>query len=296
MRKIAVPVIFILVSLQVVAQNKTLTFSIDKKNKIDAQCELVLNEEFNGSALNEDLWLVREGVTRDAAQKITQQWLTKESISVKDGKAFITTLPKKRTNQPFSVWITDGMKPFTGNFGFDTGEFESKADFFYGYYEIKCKLPKGHSAWPAFWLYGEANGTNNEIDVFEFWNEENAWGKFSSAKLSRIQHMTTHYNKRMNGIGVKLDFDASTDFHTYGVLWTPQVIIWYTDGKEMRRLFRYEKKSDRFAQKPKGKEGVFPQSPMKIIVDMAVQQSKMDIPQWEQPLFEIEYIRGYKLK
>jgi hypothetical protein len=41
---------------------------------------------------------------------------------------------------------------------------------------------------------------------------------------------------------------------------------------------------------------VFPQSPMKIIVDMAVQQSSGAIPIWSNSLFEIEYIRGYELK
>jgi Glycosyl hydrolases family 16 len=276
------------------AQEKTLSFNIEKGRTVT--CNLILNEEFNSTELDSKQWLIREGVTRDAQQKITQQWLVKECVKLKDGKAIIETLPNKRSEQSFSVWITDGMKPFTGNFGFDTGEFESRGDYFYGYYEIKCKLPKGHSAWPAFWLYGEANGTNNEIDVFEFWNEENAIGKFSEKKLSRIQHMTTHYNKRMDGKGVKLDFDASKDFHQYGVLWTPHVIIWYTDGKEMRRLYRFDKKSDRYASNPTGKEGVFPQSPMKIIVDMAVQQSSGAIPIWSNSLFEIEYIRGYELK
>ncbi len=296
MRKIFGFGAFLFISNSLLSQEKELSFSIDKKKNIQARCELVLNEEFNGSSLNEDVWFVREGVTRDAQQKITQQWLTKESISVHGGKALIQTTVNKRVNQPFSVWITDGMKPFTGNFGFDTGEFESKKDFFYGYYEIKCKLPKGHSAWPAFWLYGEANGTNNEIDVFEFWNEENAVGKFSASKLSRIQHMTTHYNKRMDGKGVRLEFDASQDFHTYGVLWTPQVIIWYTDGTEMRRLYKYEKRAQRFNENCEGcKEGVFPQSPMKIIVDMAVQQASIEIPKWENTVFEIEYIRGYSL-
>jgi hypothetical protein len=35
---------------------------------------------------------------------------------------------------------------------------------------------------------------------------------------------------------------------------------------------------------------------MKIIVDMAVQQASIEIPKWENTLFEIEYIRGYSLK
>jgi beta-glucanase (GH16 family) len=258
---------------------------------------LSFSDEFSGLMLDEQKWDLREGVVRDAEQKITQQWLTKESVKVKEGLAVITTLPKERKDQIFYVWITDGMKERKGNFNYDTGEFESKEMFLWGYYEIRCKLPKGRNAWPAFWLYGESNGTNNEIDVFEFWNEENLFGGFSQKKLSRIQHMTTHYNKKMSGVGVKLPFDGSAGMHTYGVLWTENAIVWYTDGKEMRTLYRYKKASERKDGKiiPGREENVFPQSPMKLLVDMAVQQSN-ERSVFEKNTFEVDYVRGYSIK
>ena len=258
---------------------------------------LSFSDEFSGLKLDEKKWDLREGVVRDAEQKITQQWLTKESVKVKEGLAVITTVPKERKDQTFYVWITDGMKERKGNFNYDTGEFESKEMFLWGYYEIRCKLPKGRDAWPAFWLYGESNGTNNEIDVFEFWNEENLFGGFSQKKLSRIQHMTTHYNKKMSGVGTKLPFDGSAGMHTYGVLWTESMIVWYTDGKEMRTLYRYKKASDRKDGKiiPGREENVFPQSPMKLLVDMAVQQSN-ERSVFEKNTFVVDYVRGYSIK
>jgi len=258
---------------------------------------LSFSDEFDGVRLNESKWTLREGVVRDADQKITQQWLTKESVLVKNGKVTITTVPKERRDQPYLVWITDGMKERKGNFNYDTGEFESKQLFLWGYYEIRCELPKGRDAWPAFWLYGESNGTNNEIDVFEFWNEQKFFGGFSQKKLSRIQHMTTHYNKRMSGVGVKLPFDGSVGMHTYGVLWTENAIVWYTDGKEMRTLYRYKKASDRKdGMIVQGREeNVFPQSPMKLLVDMAVQQSN-ERSVFEKNTFVVDYVRGYFFK
>ena len=259
--------------------------------------KLAFSDEFDGTRLNEQKWDLREGVTRDPDQKITQQWLTKESVKVKEGLAVITTVPKERRDQTFYVWITDGMKERKGNFNYDTGEFESKEMFLWGYYEIRCKLPKGRNAWPAFWLYGESNGTNNEIDVFEFWNEENVFGGFSQKKQSRIQHMTTHYNKKMSGAGTKLPFDGSEGMHTYGVLWTENAIVWYTDGKEMRTFYRYKKASDRKDGKiiPGREENVFPQSPMKLLVDMAVQQSN-ERSVFEKNTFVVDYVRAYVFK
>ena len=258
---------------------------------------LSFSDEFNGNNLDRSKWKLNEGVMRDADQKNSHQWLTKESIVLKDGKVSILTTPNERVNQKFYIWITDGMKERSGNFSYDTGEFESNNFFHWGYYEIRCQLPKGRDAWPAFWLYGESDGTNNEIDVFEFWNEENMFGGYSEKKESRLQHMTVHYNKRMSGRGEKLSFDGSDGMHTYGVLWTENAIVWYTDGKEMRTLYRYKKASDRKDGKiMEGREeNVFPRSPMKLLVDMAMQQTSNRLP-LEKNAFVVDYVRGFSIK
>jgi beta-glucanase (GH16 family) len=85
--------------------------------------------------------------------------------------------------------------------------------------------------------------------------------------------------------------------HTYGVLWTENAIVWYTDGKEMRTLYRYKKASDRKDGKiiQGREENVFPQSPMKLLVDMAVQQSENRLP-LEKNSFVVDYVRGYSIK
>ncbi len=258
---------------------------------------LSFSDEFNGSNLDRSKWKLNEGVMRDVNQENSHQWLTKESVMLKDGRVSITTLPKERKDQTFYVWITDGMKERKGNFSYDTGEFESKDLFHWGYYEIRCQLPKGRDAWPAFWLYGESDGTNNEIDVFEFWNEENVFGGYSEKKESRVQHMTAHYNKKMSGASAKLPFDGSDGMHTYGVLWTENAIVWYTDGKEMRTQFRYKKPSDRKDGKilEGREENVFPRSPMKLLVDMAMQQTSNRLP-LEKNAFVVDYVRGYVFK
>jgi len=280
-------------STMLFAQKTTMILS---NNEETVKVELEFNEEFSGTRINEQVWQVRTGVTRDAKQEVTRQWLLPAMVSVNNGQCVIRTVPNQRVNQEFSVWITDGMKPMVGNFAYDSGEIESKNSYFWGYYEIRCKLPKGNEAWPAFWLYGEENGTNNEIDVFEFWNESNAFGKVVPKKLSRVQHMTTHYRRRMSGEGSDLKFDASEDFHTYGVLWMPTYIVWYTDGEIQRVLYRYKKRKDRKdGQVKEGREeNVFPQSPMHILVDMAMQQTKNSAEALEVPDFVIDYVRYYK--
>jgi hypothetical protein len=65
----------------------------------------------------------------------------------------------------------------------------------------------------------------------------------------------------------------------------------------MRTLYRYKKASDRKDGKiVKGREeNVFPQSPMKLLVDMAVQQSENRLP-LEKNSFVVDYVRGYSIK
>lgn len=275
------------------AQPENLELAFDNQ-KVKVSLSLVDN--FKGDGVNQQIWKINQGCLRDAKQEVSRHWLLADMVTVRDGNLTIATVPHERKNQDFSIWITDGMKPMVGNFSYDSGEIESKNEYFWGYYEIRCKLPKGSEAWPAFWLYGEANGTNNEIDIFEFWNESNAFGKVVLKKLSRVQHMTTHYHGRMSGEGSDLKFDASEDFHTYGVLWTPTAIVWYTDGIPQRVLYRYKKRKDRKdgLVKEGREENVFPQSPMHILLSMGTQQTTKEAAPLLQPNFVIDYLRYYK--
>ena len=45
------------------------------------------------------------------------------------------------------------------------GVISTKQKFDYGYYEIRCKIPRVAELWPAFWMHGDCG---QEIDIFEF--------------------------------------------------------------------------------------------------------------------------------
>jgi hypothetical protein len=65
----------------------------------------------------------------------------------------------------------------------------------------------------------------------------------------------------------------------------------------MRTLYRYKKAGDRKDGKiMEGREeNVFPRSPMKLLVDMAVQQSSNRLP-LEKNAFVVDYVRGFSIK
>ena len=112
----------------------------------------------------------------------------------------------------------------------------------YGYVESRMKVGSGAGSLSSFYLYHRYPGTGNtahapEIDIIEYLGE-NPFG-------DELAFQTHHYDNVIDGStnsaptmsyanpdGTKFD----EDFHTYGVLWEPQLVIWYIDGKEIKRM------------------------------------------------------------
>ena len=95
----------------------------------------------------------------------------------------------------------------------------------YGYFEVDAKLPSGQGMWPAFWLLPENNTWPPELDVFE-----------QLGKDPNKIYMTSHSEGagKMTAVSQSVAVpNATTEFHTYGVLWSPTELVWYVDGKQV---------------------------------------------------------------
>ncbi len=91
----------------------------------------------------------------------------------------------------------------------------------YGYFEMRAKLPRGKGVWPAFWLLPADLSWPPEIDVME-----------SVGDPSRV-YVTAHSNAaKAAGTEVGVTPDA---FHVFAVSWDPQNLIWFVDGREVKR-------------------------------------------------------------
>ena len=104
--------------------------------------------------------------------------------------------------------------------------------FAYGKVAARIKLPKGQGIWPAFWMLGDDEKTVGwpkcgEIDIMEF-----------IGKLPSTVHFTIHGPGYSGGkaIGKAVDLPERDAFHTYGLEWEPDKLVFLLDDQPVRTL------------------------------------------------------------
>jgi beta-glucanase (GH16 family) len=271
---------------------------------VEETWELVFGDEFNGKSLDTRKWNFIEGVPRDPYQEHARVWYTGENISVSNGLLKLYIKNDTVIDKPFEIWITDRMVPLKATSYFTSAEIHSKEKFHFGMYEIRCRLPKSKGLNSAFWMYGEKDGVNNEIDVFEYWDVRGPLKlAYRAKRLCRWHNMSVHYNGGMSIEGYLGD-DISEGFHTFTCVWDECKIEWWVDGDLKHTVYRYEgmrgvgKSCNEFVAKRRkpAKEFVFPRDPMNIIANVAVKKDPGGPDNLNLfPLaMEIDYIRYYK--
>ncbi|UDF05477.1 family 16 glycosylhydrolase [Asticcacaulis sp. AND118] len=157
-----------------------------------------------------------------------------------------------------------------------------KVSFLYGFYEIRAKMPCGLGSWPAIWMLGtEANWPDGgEIDIMEH------VGKTPGTTFGTVHNRFTIDTRGGSGDGNGIDVpDACTAFHNYQLLWTPEKLDFFVDGKR----FHSYAKSD--------KPGAWPfDRPQYLLLNLAVggnMAGEVDDSIFPRT-FEVDYVRVWK--
>jgi beta-glucanase (GH16 family) len=144
-------------------------------------------------------------------------------------------------------------------------------DFQYGRIEARMKLPVGAGLWPAFWLMG----TNfskvgwpaaGSIDIMENVGAQNGRHGLGPSVIRSTLHGPGAYGQ--NGMwrdytlpnGGRVD---DSGFHTYGIIWSPQVMQFYVDTPS--NVYFVKQSSDL----PQGAEWVF-DKPFYLVLSLGV--------------------------
>lgn len=171
--------------------------------------KLIFQEEFTGSDKDLDNnWEFQNG---PSGHILCSRW--RENAVVSDG---ILRLNVKKENRGGQTWTAASMW--------------TRRKFKYGYFECRYKYAKATGTNNSFWLMTrgipkDAPG-RFEIDINEghYPNEVNMnihnWSG---------EHWAKSTHKKVDGTNL------ADNFHVYGLEWNADQLIWYFDGREIRR-------------------------------------------------------------
>lgn len=218
--------------------------------------KLIWHDEFDGPNLDETKWN-RQGdwKRRDG------YWVKADAYLSGKGTLLLRT---RRDGDRYTCGALDTK-----------GKFEHA----FGYYVVRCKMPRQPGHWPAFWMMcagvtqvGDEGRDGTEIDIVEMpWRD---------GQITCNLHWDG-YGKDHKKAGTKLTCKEVTEgFHDYGLLWTPEEYVFYVDGKEVWR----------------SKAGGVSQVPEYLLLTEEIGTWGGDIQKAQLPdYFEVDYVRVYEL-
>lgn len=179
--------------------------------------QLVWNQEFNTNGVLEGLSTKTTTMNDDTGViKVSER---EENLCVKDGNLVMNVTDNK-----------DGT--FTTSKSLTTNGIMS---FKYGYVEMRAKLPFYMYSWPSFWMQPDKNLQQSqyigEIDIVEVYYDTRLfdfvlhkwYNGFDAVASTKKEHI----------------FDSNavaSEYHTYGLEWTPEYLQLYVDGVKSVRM------------------------------------------------------------
>jgi beta-glucanase (GH16 family) len=171
--------------------------------------KLVFADEFDDPAKFDELWQVESG---SPGHILSSRW--PQNVEVRDG---LCRLIQRKENR--------GGKEFT------SAHFWSRRQFTYGYYESRYRYAAAPGINNAFWLITNAGTPASkqfEIDINE--------GHYPSEINTNLHGTSAGKKWAKSKTYTFKDKNLAKDFHTFGLLWTETELVYYFDGKVIRRL------------------------------------------------------------
>ncbi len=233
------------------------------------QSELLFEEHFNGTQLNEKSWSydVGNGCPKLCGWGNNElQWYAKENVAIKDGHLVITATHNNSKYKSGKIHTKD------------------KVEFTYGTIEVRAKLATGKGLWPAIWLLGSDIDevgwpACGEIDMMEYVGKE-------PNKVFTSLHTPASYGNTINTRKLTVP-GIEEGFHIYKTTWTKEAIVFYVDDTEVYR----------FAPKVKNDKTWPFNKPFYLIVNLAI-GGNFGGPEVDDRIFPkelaVDYIKVYK--
>lgn len=185
------------------------------------------SDEFDGNSIDQSKWTVIVGngcpemcgFGNNEAQYYTNN---KENIRLEDGKL-----------------ILEAHNDSLGQNAFTSAKIISKdkGDWQNGILEIRAKLPEGRGTWPAIWMLPTLNRdmkwpADGEIDIMEHVGYNPGW-VYGTIHTEKYNH--TKGTQKVDSVYIA---NASSEFHTFKVIWKEDQIDWFVDDQLFNSVTR----------------------------------------------------------
>jgi beta-glucanase (GH16 family) len=236
--------------------------------------QLVFRDEFNGAALDKASWHTCFWWHASTCSIETNRELelyNPADVSVGGG-----ALRLRAQRRELTAW-NGAVYHYTSGMVMSGARKRRGFKFTYGYAEARLRVPKGNGLWPALWLLPADGGSRPEIDVMEILGDS-----------TRVQHMHFHYvgpdGRRADSGAAWAGPDFAAGWHTFGIEWVADEIVWYVD-----RVPRWRFTDSR----------VIPDEPMYLVANLAVGGDWPGVPDATTPFpsnYLVDYVRVWAAK
>jgi len=211
--------------------------------------ELVWSDEFDGDQLDRILWEVEEscwGGGNDERQCYTDR---QKNVEVKNGVLRLKAFREKFKGLQYPQgWPGGRGKQIRQKYTSGKVRTRDRADWTYGRFSARIKLPKGQGTWPAFWMLPADNAyggwaASGEIDIMEAVNLgakcPECDGKIGENRSSGALHFGGEWpdnTYKMKAAQLPGGDDAVDQYHVFTAEWGAGRINWFVDGQKFLTL------------------------------------------------------------
>lgn len=200
---------------------------------------LVFDEQFDGNSLDRSRWKTSlpwgpDDIINNEKQYFVNTFGSSNPVGYDPFVFTGETLQITGINTPADQLVNANNQPYLSGVLTTSDYFEMT----YGYVEMSARLASGEGMLSTFYLFNQDYYKNKpEIDIIEYLGArpDKAYQTYHYYDSIRFRENKgeKHSSPTMETV---TDQNLSADFHTYGVLWEPELVIWYIDGVEVRRL------------------------------------------------------------
>jgi beta-glucanase (GH16 family) len=189
-------------------------------------------DEFDGTMLNAEHWVIEEGNGFYSDDQWVEGWgngelqyysTDEEHVRIADGMLIL-----QAHKEQYEGMAGEEIRTFN----YTSGKVltRTKASWQYGRFEIRAQFPSGKGLWPAIWMLPEEEyygswAASGEIDIVE------GWGSTPYKVAGTIHYGGVWPGNTHSGSHYFFPESATdtSEFHVYAIEWVPGEIRWYVD-------------------------------------------------------------------